>query len=180
MKNVYLILIVLGMLVLGACNSIVPDEQELANLKGAPMVMNFTAHLSGDEEVPANESMAVGEAVFQLSKDGMELSYKLIVAKLDNIRMSHIHLAPAGANGGVVVWLYPSAPPAVTIPGTSNGILAMGVITADNLTGALAGQPLWSLVEELQMGGAYVNVHTDQYPGGEIRGQIMYGPGNAK
>jgi len=176
MKHLYLVLTVVGMMLLGACDSFVPEDAEFANLKGAPMVMNFRAHLSGDQEVPANESMATGEAVFQLSKDGMELSYKLIVANLDNIRMSHIHLAPAGVNGGVVVWLYPSAPPAMTIPGTTNGILAMGVITADNLTGALAGMSLSDLVEALKTGGAYVNVHTDQYPGGEIRGQVMYGP----
>ena len=87
MKHLYLVLTVVGMMLLGACDSFVPEDAEFANLKGAPMVMNFRAHLSGDQEVPANESMATGEAVFQLSKDGMELSYKLIVANLDNIRV---------------------------------------------------------------------------------------------
>jgi hypothetical protein len=103
----------------------------------------------------------------------MELRYKLIVANLDNVRMSHIHLAAHGVNGGVVVWLYPSAPPMLPIPGTTNGILAEGVITSANLVGALAGQTVADLVNHLKAGNAYANVHTDQFPGGEIRGQIQ-------
>jgi len=71
-----------------------------------------------------------------------------------------------------VVWLYPSAPPAMMLPGTTNGILAQGVITDANLSGALAGQTVADLIEQIEAGNAYVNVHTMLYPGGEIRGQI--------
>jgi len=146
--------------------------QEGAALKSAEKVKNFRAHLSGDQEVPPNESIAQGQAIFQLSKDGTELSYKLIVANLENLHMAHIHRAPAGSNGGVVVWLYPSAPPMMMIPGTTNGILAEGVITAANLSGTLAGQPLSALINEMTAGNTYVNVHTMAFGGGEIRGQI--------
>lgn len=142
-------------------------------LKNGSVVTSFTAHLSGDMEVPANDSKATGQVSFQLSKDGTELSYKLIVANIDNVRMSHIHLGPVGSGGGIVVWLYPSAPPMQLIPGTTNGILAQGVITSDNLMGALAGKTLADLVSEMKAGNAYVNVHTNQFPGGEIRGQVM-------
>jgi hypothetical protein len=136
---------------------------------------NFVAHLSGGEEVPANDSRAQGQAVFQLRDDG--LHYRLIVANIENVTMAHIHLAPAGANGPVVVWLYPSAPPAQLIPGRSNGVLATGVITSANLVGQLTGQSLDALVEHLTNGNAYVNVHTSQFPGGEVRGQIrLAGP----
>jgi hypothetical protein len=136
------------------------------------MMMNFTAHLSGGQEVPPNESTATGQATFKLSKDGTELSYKLIVANLDSLHMSHIHLAPVGENGGVVVWLYPSAPPAMLIEGTTNGILAEGVITEANLVGGLAGKPLSALIGKMVADSAYVNVHTRAFGGGEIRGQI--------
>lgn len=148
-----------------------PVEDELT-LKSGHVVMNFTAHLWGDQEVPPRETLAQGQAIFKLSKDGTELSYKLIVANLDSITMAHIHLAPVGSNGGVVAWLYPSAPPASLIPGTTNGILAQGVLTDASLVGALDGQTLEDLVEEFLNGNAYVNVHTTLYPGGEIRGQI--------
>jgi hypothetical protein len=133
---------------------------------------NYQAHLSGGEEVPPAETRAQGQAMFQLSKDGTELHYKLIVANIENVRMAHIHLAPAGANGPVVVWLYPGGPPAQLIPGRFQGVLAEGVITSDNLVGPLLNEPLSALVNEMSAGNTYVNVHTDQYPAGEVRGQI--------
>jgi hypothetical protein len=133
---------------------------------------NFRAHASGGEEVPANASQAQGQAIFQLSADGTEISYKLIVANIHNVTQAHIHLAPAGTNGPVVVWLYPSGPPAQLIPGRSQGILGEGIVTEANLVGSLAGQPLSALVDLIRAGGAYVNVHTSQFPPGEIRGQV--------
>ncbi|HEX6262163.1 MAG TPA: CHRD domain-containing protein [Actinomycetota bacterium] len=137
-----------------------------------PAGQTFTAHLSGGEEVQANDSIAAGRAIFHVWKDGTSIDYKLIVANIENVTQSHIHLAPAGANGGVVAWLYPSAPPAQLIPGRTDGILATGTITGANLVGALAGQPLSALIEHMRNGNAYVNAHTSQFPGGEIRGQI--------
>jgi len=140
-------------------------------------VLNFRTHLSGDQEVPPRETLGTGEVQFQLSKDGLELRYKIIVANLDNISMSHIHVAPAGSNGGIVVWLYPPAPPAALIPGTTNGILQQGVITKANLTGTLGGQELSALIDLMVADQTYVNVHTSQFQGGEIRGQVF---GNVK
>ncbi len=136
---------------------------------------NFRAHLTGAEEVadPPVETRAQGQAIFQLSKDGSELSYKLIVANIENVLMAHIHLAPAGVNGPVVVWLYPAdGPPGQLIPGRSDGVLAQGVITADDLVGPLAGADLADLLDAMGESNAYVNVHTEQFPSGEIRGQI--------
>jgi hypothetical protein len=133
---------------------------------------NFNTHMTGAEEVPARETRAQGQAIFKLSKNGQSLSYKLIVANIQNVTMVHIHRAPAGANGPVVAWLYPSSPPAQLIPGRSQGVLAEGVITAADLVGPMASQSLDVLITELRAGNAYVNVHTAQYPPGEIRGQI--------
>lgn len=141
---------------------------------------NFVAHLSGDYEVPANASLANGQAIFKLSKDGTELHYKLIVANIDNVVASHIHVGPASVNGPVVAFLYG---PATAGGGRFDGVLAEGTITAANLTGPLAGQPLSALLAELEAGNAYVNVHTNDgvaptntgpgdFPGGEVRGQI--------
>ena len=143
-----------------------------AGLAAASSQRNFRAHLSGDQEVPAVETLAQGQAIFQLNQAGDAIDYKLIVANIEDVRMSHIHLAPAGANGGVVVWLYPDAPPAVLIPGRTDGVLAEGTITAADLVGALAGQTIGDLVDEMMAGNAYVNVHTVAVGSGEIRGQI--------
>lgn len=141
---------------------------------------NFVAHLSGGQEVPERLTNATGQALFQLSADGKELTYRLVVANIDNVVASHIHLAPAGVNGPVVVFLFGPAPPA---GGGLNGLIAEGVITAANLTGPLLGQDIGVLIAAMRSGGAYVNVHTNDgvaptnsgpgdFPGGEVRGQI--------
>jgi len=107
-----------------------------------------------------------------LAADGTTLSYKLLVANIQDVTQAHIHLAPPGVPGLIIAWLYPAAPPALHIPGGFQGVLAEDVITADDLVGPLDGQPLSALVEAIRSGGAYANVHTVQFPPGEIRGQI--------
>jgi hypothetical protein len=54
------------------------------------------------------------------------------------------------------------------------GPLATGTITADEVVGPLETEddPLSALMEAINAGNAYVNVHTTQFPPGEIRGQI--------
>ncbi|AZH25152.1 CHRD domain-containing protein [Haloplanus aerogenes] len=134
---------------------------------------NFRTHLSGDEEVDAVETDAQGQATFQLDKAGDELRYRLIVANIDDVSMAHIHSAPAGSNGPAVAWLYPeggSSPE--LIPGRFDGVLAEATLTADDLVGPLDGGTMNDLVALLRAGGAYVNVHTEAHPGGEVRGQI--------
>ena len=150
-----------------------------------PAARNFVAHLTSAEEVPPAgvtiDCPCQGQAIFKLSKDGTELSYRLIASNIDNVTAAHIHLGPAGANGGVVLFLYGSAPAA---GGPQNGGLSEGTASAANLTGALLGQSLSVLVDAMATGGAYVNVHTNDgvaptntgcgdFPGGEIRGQIQ-------
>lgn len=162
-----------------------PTDSEAAN--GG----NFGTPLSAAEEVmPAgvtNDSKARGSSIFQLNADGTQLSYRLIVANIENVFMAHIHQGPAGTNGPVVVWLYPSTTPGPGPLGAGriDGVIAEGTITAANLMGPLAGQPLAALVDLLTGGNAYVNVHTNDgvaptntgpgdFPGGEIRGQAEH------
>lgn len=134
---------------------------------------SFVAVLSGANEDPAVPTSARGQAFFQLSHDGLSLRYRVVVANVNDVLMAHIHLAlPPATSGGIVAWLYPSSPPAVLIPGRFNGVLMEGMITASNLVGALAGMTLADLVEHIEMGHTYVNVHTSAHPGGEVRGTI--------
>lgn len=128
---------------------------------------NYRAHLSGDQEVPAVDTTAQGQVIFQLDADGASLDYKLIVANIDNVFASHIHCAPAGENGPVGVTLFSGA--TVTV----NGILAEGPITAPNPGNACGWATLADVVAAIESGSAYVNVHTNPgVPSGEIRGQI--------
>ncbi|MCC5907468.1 MAG: CHRD domain-containing protein [Balneolaceae bacterium] len=188
MKAIMLFLaaILMAFVVTGCSDSAIPStsqsDVEISSQAGSDLESrnaasannrNFRANLNGDNEVPPADTRARGQATFQLSKDGTAIHYKLIVANIENVTMAHIHVGVAGVNGPVVAWLYPSAPPPALIPGRTNGILAEGEITASNLVGQLAGEPLEALLELMRSGGVYVNVHTSQFPGGEVRGQIF-------
>ena len=134
--------------------------------------LKFTAKLSGGEEVPSVTTQAQGEATFNVSSDGSSIRYKLVRSNIENVTMAHIHQGAKGAAGPVVAWLYPATPPAVLIPGRSDGVLMEGTITASNLVGPLEGHPLSDLINEMKAGNTYVNIHTSQHAGGETRGQI--------
>ncbi|HSK25140.1 MAG TPA: CHRD domain-containing protein, partial [Egicoccus sp.] len=128
----------------------------------------FTAQLSGGEEVPAVETAAGGAAEFVLDDDGNSLSFTVDVDGLEDTTMAHIHLAPAGENGPPVVWLHTQEQAPELVPGVFSGTLASGTITADDLVGPLEGATLDDLLAELAAGTAYVNVHTEEFPDGEV------------
>jgi hypothetical protein len=139
----------------------------------------FVAPMSGAEENPPVDTNATGVATFKLSSDETELSFRLIAANIENTIMAHIHCGPAGVNGSIALWLYPDAPPPALIPGRFQGVLATGTATSADIvpvadSAACPGgvADLDDLLEKMRTGGAYVNVHTTQFPGGEIRGQI--------
>ena len=129
-------------------------------------------HMTGDEETPPRQTRAQGQLVLKLNADGTAIDYKLLVANIDDVTQAHIHLAPPGVAGPVIAWLYPAAPPAQHIPGRFDGVLAEGVITDGQVVGPLAGQGLAALLAAIHAGNAYANVHTVQFPPGEIRGQV--------
>jgi len=155
----------------------------MATLLGSPLTAgenrNFVTAMSGADEVPARDSHGRGVAIFHVSEDGTEIAYKLIVANIENVVAAHIHVGAVGVNGPVVVGLFSGAAGG----GRTDGPIAEGVFTAADLTGPLAGLTLSDLLDEMEAGNAYVNVHTNDgiaptntgpgdFPGGEIRGQI--------
>ena len=126
---------------------------------------NVVANLKGRNEVPPFDSDAQGQAVFKIR--GAKLSYKLIVANIENVVAAHIHCAPKGVNGPVGVTLFSGSPV------SKSGILAQGPILApaspDNSCG---WEDVEDVIEALLGGDTYVNVHTLASLSGEIRGQI--------
>jgi hypothetical protein len=129
----------------------------------------FHAILEGDEEVPPVDSDAKGAAIFRTSNDETELNYRLIVANIEDVTAAHIHLAPRGENGDIVAFLFDPEEPT---EGRTNGVLAEGTITSEDLVGPLEGSTLSELIDEMEAGNTYVNVHTVEHRSGEIRGQI--------
>lgn len=160
--------------------NLIPVLAAALALGGTAHASDFIAVCGGGEEVPPVDTHARATATFKVSLDGTAIDYRLVGANIDNAVVSHIHLAPAGQNGGVVAFLFGPVPAG---GGRSNGVLAEGTITAANLVGALAGQPLSALLDAMTNGGAYVNVHTNDgidppntgvgdTLSGEVRGQI--------
>ncbi len=137
-----------------------------------PANRTFAADLTGSEEVPPVVTLARANATFNLSDDGTVLQFKVTVANITNATLSHIHLAPAGVNGPIVVNLFTGP----TKTGRFDGVLAEGSIAQADLIGPLAGQSLSALLDNMTNGNTYVNVHTTQHPAGEIRGQIRVAP----
>jgi hypothetical protein len=150
------------------------DAQEM----GSMMKRTFTAHLTSGKELPSGsiDTGAQGQAIFRLSEDASTVYYKLIVANIENVTVSHIHCGAADQSGAPLVWLYgPGAP--VT---SQSGVIAEGQFTSDNFIprtdgGSCPGGSLTfeNLIERFRNGTTYVNVHTIEHGGGEIRGQIQ-------
>jgi hypothetical protein len=135
---------------------------------------NWSTHAQGDTEVPVRDSQGQAQAIFHLSEDGTALDFELIASNIIDVTQAHIHCGPPGVNGPIVVFLYGFGP---TV--SPNGVLSEGTITnADVIPrpdsaacpGGVAN--LEDVIEKMNNDGAYVNVHTVVFPGGEIRGDI--------
>lgn len=127
----------------------------------------FTAKLSGKEEVPPNDSAAAGWAWIKPMND--TVGYQVNVTDIDKVKAAHIHSGKTGENGPVVVALFTSDTPTEV----KNGSLAQGNFTATDLEGPMEGKALTDLVTAMTSGETYVNVHSEDFPDGEIRGQLM-------
>jgi len=124
--------------------------------------MFFIAPLSGSQEggdgIP---STAKGTAFFHLSPDFERLRMIALYSGLTSpLAGGHIHNGMIGQTGNVLA-------PFVTLPGSTQevGGLAMEWNTSTGLT------PAW--IDSLFNGGIYANIHSSQFPGGEIRGQVI-------
>jgi CHRD domain len=100
--------------------------------------------------------------------------YTINVTDIENVTAAHIHSGQVGENGPVVVTLFKEDSP-TPIMMTGEVLLSEGNITATNLEGPMAGKILSDLTSAMRNEQTYVNVHTQQNPDGEIRGQILKG-----
>jgi len=130
---------------------------------------NYRAILRGSNQNPSVETNAHGVFIATLSPDGKSITFKLIVANMENVTMAHIHIGDSATNGPVVVFLFHTETPVAR----QDGILSQGTFTASDFKGPLMGQAFSALLNAIMNGDAYVNVHSTQHPAGEIRGQIF-------
>jgi hypothetical protein len=134
----------------------------------------FDARLNGFQQVPAIITNGTGTFRAELNPDGRSIFYTLSYFDLGStVHFAHIHVGQAGANGGVIVFLCggggkPECPASGSVSGTLTSMDVMAI--ADQ--GVKAGN-FDELLIALRFHVAYVNVHTTNFPSGEIRGQIF-------
>jgi hypothetical protein len=130
----------------------------------------FIANLSGSEEVPPRPTGANGTA--QIFVEGNNITYAIEVDDITSITAAHIHAEPGapGVNGPVRLFLYPSrqGDPAPLVTTTDKMILVQATVPSSNVNGISFEQ----LLAAMRSGNAYVNVHTTEFPGGEMRGTV--------
>ena len=116
----------------------------------------FAVVMTGDQEAPGpGDPDGVGFAVLRLNPGQGQVCFQILVA---NITLpatgAHIHVAPAGSPGPIVV---PLTPPDES--GSSSGCVA-----------DVAKELILAIIQHPE--DYYVNVHNTDFPAGAIRGQL--------
>ena len=144
---------------------------------------NVRIDLESYQEVPAISTPGTGQFSAEISDTSItyELSYSGLQGAVTQV---HIHFGQLSVNGGITAFLCsnlgngpvgtqacPAAPATIT-----------GTIEADDIGGGGAAQGIAAnefaeVVAAIRAKAAYVNVHTDLFPSGEIRGQLPKNPG---
>ena len=148
----------------------------------------YSAKFSGFQEVGglgAGETGAIlstGQATLKLTVDktAQTLTYTLTYSGLTNVLQSHIHFGKNHVAGGVMVFFCsnlsngPAGTP--TCPNTSGEVTVTGTVTAAGVVGPAAQNitpgDFAGVVAALASNTVYGNIHTKQFPAGEIRGQV--------
>ena len=133
---------------------------------------NFTATLSGGNQQPGVVTGSAGTATVSLNTVTNVVTYRVEVYNMPvGTTASHFHVGAAGVAGPVVVNF--------TVPANiSNDYAITGTASASDLVARAAqGINSWEdFTQALILGNIYVNVHSTNNPGGEIRGQVVRVP----
>ncbi len=129
----------------------------------------FKTKLGGDQEVPSVDTETTGKFKIQFNKQHTEAEYTLTVKDGVRVTQAHLHCAPAGVNGPIVVFLAGFHAPGWDVDGKW---ISNATVTDANIVNAACGTTLSELVQAMKSGNVYLNVHSVAFPGGVIRGQI--------
>jgi hypothetical protein len=122
----------------------------LAGYSGPVLSEEIKVTLSGNQEIPPVTTSASGTGTFNVGED-KSVSGKVTVSGLA-VTVAHIHEAPAGSNGPII------------IPLTKTSDTVWVVPAGTKLTDAQYAS--------YKAGNLYYNLHSEAHRSGEIRGQI--------
>jgi len=126
--------------------------------------VELKARMSGAQEVPAADADGTGRATVDLKVRTNEICWAVEFSRIGAPNRGHIHFAPAGVNGSIVVGFFEiGADPANPLHDRLERGRASGCVTAAaDLIAAIAADPE----------SYYVNLHNARFPAGAIRGQL--------
>jgi len=163
----------------------------------APILFTATLNFAQENNNSLTPSSATGFATFELNEAGTALTWTATVFGIDfngmqtpgtpadDLTVAHIHRSPAGTNGPVV-WGFVGSPfndnnpmDVIKTPFASEvGGTVSSKWDAPEGNGLYFGQPvtLTNQLPSLFNNELYINFHTNQFPSGEVRGQIINTP----
>ena len=146
---------------------------------------SISERLKGYEEVPAVSTEGNGRFQAWISRFDDSIRYRLSYRELEGaVLQAHIHLGQEHVNGGISVWLCGNprtTPPIVTPPPNTPACppapaTVTGEIGPEDVVGpasqGIAAMEFDELVRAIRAGVTYANVHSEKFPGGEIRAQL--------
>ena len=167
MRFLLLPALVLG---LAACDAAGPDDPASSYATAEPAATAdaradgftgraLTATLTGEAEVGPGDLDGSGSALVRLNSGQEQVCFDVDVEDIGAPTRIHIHEAPAGVNGPVVVTFFDL----VVNPDAEVPADLRGCVSADR-----------DLVKEIRKTPSdyYVNVHTAEFPAGALRGQL--------
>ncbi|MGB8885802.1 MAG: CHRD domain-containing protein [Candidatus Korobacteraceae bacterium] len=164
-----------------ACLVLLPTGNVL-QAQEATSAPYLRATLSSFNQVPSVLAPSNGRFEAEITPDAT-ISFSLTYDNMSSpVQQAHIHFGASRTNGGVVVFLCGGPKPACPASGTITGVLTaadVSVLPANNPDSVIPQgiQPgdLAGLLQAIRSGNTYVNVHTANFPSGELRGQVELG-----
>jgi hypothetical protein len=156
-------------------------------LAGPALAQEYKAQLNGFAELGALNAETgailtngIGKLTLDVDPNSQTASYSLTYSGLTSpVLQAHLHFAKVHVPGGIYTFLCtnlsngPAGTPACPNPsGTVTGIITPASILAVPGQNITAGD-FTALLRALSSNSTYVNVHTNNFKSGEIRGQVQ-------
>jgi hypothetical protein len=160
------------------CGAAVAAALLISATPSSAQVVNMVATLGGAEETTATPGLlgtltgAVGTATVAVDATNEEIAVTLALFNFETgTTAGHIHIAPRGVAGPVVINFPIPAGRTGDLPLTFR--LGASSFVARPEIGILT---MADAIQSIVGGSAYVNIHTSEFPAGEIRGQLTVVP----
>lgn len=162
-----------------ACLIVLLFTGNVARAQEASASPLFSANLSSFSQVPSVLAGSSGRFLAKLTPEG-NIVFSLSYSNMSSpVTQAHIHFGAGRTNGGVAVFLCGGPKPACPVSGSVTGVITaadVSVLPASNPDSVIPQgiQPgdLAGLVRAVRAGKTYINVHTTNFPNGELRGQV--------